>query len=68
MKQFIAKYLKFTRYKIDGWHLANSLSIMCFCAAIVTHKPCLFWFWEWAVAGALFNLCFNLFYNKVLKA
>jgi hypothetical protein len=62
-----ASYLKFTKYKIDAWHLANSGMIIAFCAAIVTYKSHLWWGWELLLAGTLFNLSFNLFYNKLLR-
>jgi hypothetical protein len=62
-----AKYLKFTKYKLDGWHLANSGWIISFCFAIVFHHSVLAWYWEVLIAGALFNLSFNLFYNKILR-
>lgn len=63
-----AHYLRFTKYKIDGWHLANSGMIVCFCLAFVFHHPFLKWWIELLITGVLFNVVFNLFYNKILRA
>lgn len=68
-----AKYLPFTKYKLDGWHLANSGEISCFCMAygiaLYGHYP-----QHWmvlvggfAASGLVFILSFNLFYNKILR-
>lgn len=62
-----ADYLKFTRYKLDAWHLANSGMIICFCGAFAVNESHLWWGWEFLIAGALFNVSFNLFYNKILR-
>jgi hypothetical protein len=63
-----AHYLKFTRYKIDGWHIANSLMILFFCLAIAFHKTGRFdVFLEVIMYGGLFDIAFNIFYNKILK-
>jgi hypothetical protein len=61
-----AKVPPLTKYKIDSWHLANSGMIVFFCAAIITYKPHLNWAIELVLAGAWFNIIFNLFYNKIL--
>jgi hypothetical protein len=62
-----APYLKGTKYRLDAWHLANSGMIVCFCVAAVLHRPALAWYWELLAGGILFNLSFNLFYNKLLR-
>jgi hypothetical protein len=64
-----ARYLKFTRYKIDAWHLANSGMIISFCTAVATNciHDHLHWLLRLIIAGTLFNLSFNLFYNKLLR-
>ncbi len=60
-------YLKFTKYKVDGWHLANSGMIVCFCVAVCLHHSALAWYFEIPIAGTFFNLSLNLFYNKILR-
>jgi len=62
-----ARYLKFTRYKVDAWHLSNSGMVIAFCLAIVCHHAVLHWFFELLLAGLFFNVTFNIFYNKVLR-
>lgn len=61
------KIVKGTKYRFDGWHLSNSLMIICFVVAAVLHEPVLAWYWEILIGGALFNLGFNAFYNKILR-
>jgi hypothetical protein len=66
-----AKYLKFTKYKLDAWHLANSGMIICF-----IFFGLLFPFSIWhvgvllaalVICGGAWVLAFNLFYNKLLR-
>lgn len=54
-------------YKVDGWHLANSGMIVSICLAIALHHPYTYWWLEVVAAGLIFNLSFNIFYNKVLR-
>lgn len=61
------KIIPGTKYKLDGWHLSNSFMIVCFIAAAVLHRPVFAWYWEIAIGGVVFNLCFNVFYNKILR-
>jgi hypothetical protein len=56
-----------TAYRADAWHISNSLMIISFCLAIVLHKPVLSWYYEFIIAGILFNGTFNIFYNKILR-
>lgn len=66
-------YIKFTKYHPDAWHIANSLMIIFFDAAIVSITTMLFnWSWYWFAAefiaiGICFNLVFNLFYSLLSK-
>lgn len=65
-------YIPFTKYHPDAWHLANTLMIWFFDAAIVCVSIVAFeWKWYWYVAefiaiGFLFISAFNLFYNRIL--
>jgi hypothetical protein len=50
-------------YKVDAWHLSNSAMIICFIGA-----GCFGLGWmQFIVAGFVFNIVFNLFYNKILR-
>lgn len=65
-----AKYLPATKYKVDAWHLANSFQIICWCAVIANVAIAdigYHWLIVFFAAGIIFNLSFNLFYNKILR-
>lgn len=64
-----AKTLKFTSYKVDAWHLANSGMIIswCFALAFYDNQLNINPFIVVIIAGIIFNLSFNLFYNKILR-
>lgn len=53
-------------YKIDGWHLAKSSMIVCLCLAIVFYTPMFGWI-DFVLFGLLWNLTFNIFYNRIFK-
>jgi hypothetical protein len=61
------KFLPLTKYRPDGWHLANSAMIVCFVCAAVLHRPVLAWYYEILIGGAWFIVVFNTFYNKLLR-
>lgn len=64
-----AKYLPPTKYKIDAWHLANSFQIICWCgvAALSSSEVRYPWYAIFIAAGIIFNISFNLFYNRILR-
>lgn len=62
-----AKQLPLTKYKFDAWHLANSGQIVCWCAALGITEGRYPWWVVFLAAGIIFNLSFNLFYNKILR-
>lgn len=63
-----AKFLPFTKYKVDAWHLANSLMITSFCGAIAAHPEIgMHWPVQLLLAGFLFIAVFNTLYNHVLR-
>jgi hypothetical protein len=71
-----AKFVPFTKYKIDAWHLFKSAMIVFICISImiafkggvyvdnsfVYNKIVLF-----LTMGLLWNGAFNLFFNKILS-
>lgn len=56
-----------TKYRLDAWHLSNSLMIVSFTLAYVFSPKSghIHWLIDFAIAGVLFILTFNTFYNKV---
>jgi hypothetical protein len=67
-----AKVLPWTKYKVDAWHVANSLQIICWCAAMagmtyILHRASFPWWAIFIGSGLLFNISFNLFYNKIFR-
>ena len=71
------KKFLFTNYKLDPWHLCNSMMILCFFAAMPLYKP-FAWLsflngaWQHiasiCVLGIWYNFLFELFYAKFLIA
>lgn len=55
------KYIPYTKYRFNSWHVANSLMICCFVYAITLK------IWFTLIIGIAFILVFNFFYNKVFK-
>ena len=53
-------------YKWDAWHMAKSGMIIFICLAVVFYHPFIVLV-DFIILGALWNLVFNLFYNKVFK-
>lgn len=65
------KFLPLTKYRPDGWHLANSLMIVSFICFGVFHLDGQGWAHKWwfelPAAGIIYNVVFNLFYDKILR-
>jgi len=53
-------------YKFDAWHICKSLMIIFMCLSIVFYTP-LAGILDVLLYGALWNLTFNITYNKILK-
>jgi len=61
------KFLPFTKYRPDAWHLANSIMIIAFIASVVLYLPILNRkVFDFTLYGLAFNLVFNLNYNHIL--
>jgi len=60
------KFLPFTKYPLDGWHIFNSIMILCFIVMNV-FKTEYQWYITIPLLGFIFILIFNFFYNKILK-
>ena len=52
-------------YKLDAWHLAKSCMILSMAGAVVVHNG--HGWMPFVYIGIVWNLTFNLFYNKVFK-
>lgn len=63
------KFLPFTKYPLDAFHLANSLMIFLFVGAVVVAAKQKWWISliAFAVLGLLFNGGFNLFWNHIFN-
>jgi hypothetical protein len=60
------RFLPFTKYRPDAWHLANSGMIICFIAAAsISDSIFSFWLINFVMLGIIFNLIFELFYGKI---
>jgi len=60
------KFIPFTKYRPDAWHLAKSTMIVLWCLAIVFYHsfiPVI----DFVVMGIVYNLVFNIFYNHIFK-
>jgi len=56
------KFIPFTKYRPDAWHLSKSLMVILFCTAIVTYHsfiPII----DFIIYGLLWNLIFNITYK-----
>lgn len=60
------KLLPLTKYKVDGWHVANSTMIGAFLSLIFSDIPYNL-FISYGVLTLEFILVFNLFYNKIFR-
>lgn len=70
-------FIRFTKYRADAWHLANSGMILFFIIAAIVFEPVnihigSFHLSIWGgflvvIYGYAFILPFNLFYNKILR-
>lgn len=58
---------KVFNYKIDAWHIFKSLMVINLCISVVFYSP-MFGIFDFILFGALWNLIFNIFYNKILKS
>ena len=59
-----AKKLPFTRYKLDAWHIAKSMMIICLAFSLTLDG--LVW-WEVPILGTMWNAVFTFFYHDALK-
>jgi len=54
-------------YKVDAWHISNSIMIIAFIVAVIINASPLKWYWQLLAGGVGFNITFNIFYNKVFR-
>ena len=58
------KFIPFTKYRLDAWHLFKSLMIIFIVLAIIFYNPFIYVL-DFVILGIIWNLVFNIFYNKV---
>lgn len=61
------KFLPFTKYRPDAWHLSKSGMIVFITLAIVFYNKQIHWGVDFLILGTLWNLVFNTFYNHIFK-
>jgi hypothetical protein len=63
-KKWFFGLLDYPTFLTDAWHFFKSSMIVLFCAAIVLYKPVVCPLIDFAIIGIVWNLAFNLCYNK----
>ncbi len=61
------KFLPFTKYRPDAWHLAKSGMIVFLCLAIVFFSTKGILLIDFLILGAVWNTVFNIFYNRIFR-
>ena len=54
------------QYPIDAWHLMKSGMVIIICFSIVLYTPIINIYVDFLIFGVLWNIIFNLFFNKIL--
>lgn len=54
-------------YPLDGWHIANSLQILCWFIVALVYSPTFMWYGDLACGGIVFIVVFNVLYNEVFR-
>ena len=57
---------KFFGWRYDCWHVAKSLMVVFCVLSIIIYSPILGGVFDFLLFGIVWNLTFNLFYNKIL--
>ena len=60
-------FIPFTKYRLDAWHLTNSLMIISFICLWVFGVHQFNWWIDLIAAGIIYNIAFSFFYDKVLR-
>jgi len=61
------KYIPFTHYKPDFWHLCKSVMICSLLAIPFVHNTLFHPLIDYVIFGLLYNITFELFYSKILR-
>jgi hypothetical protein len=62
-----APFVRFTKYRLDAWHLFNTGMQGFFIAAVFAYEPTMFGRWiDFFACSGVVVLVFNLFYNRLL--
>ena len=57
--------INYPTFLTDSWHFAKSLMIVLFVLSIVLYVPVVSPVVDFLIMGAIWNLTFNVFYNKI---
>lgn len=60
------KFIRYTKYRPDAWHLAKSCMLCSLIATAVTYEAVTWWWLDFMVLGLVWLGTFNLFYNRLL--
>lgn len=61
------KFVPFTKYRIDAWHLSKTFFICFFILALVFYNVICTKVVDILLFGLLWNIVYNFFYNHVFK-
>lgn len=59
--------INYPTFLTDAWHFFKSSCIVLFCAAIVLYKPVLGPLIDFIIVGVIWNVAFNICYNRIFK-
>ena len=60
------RFIPLTKYKLDGWHLSNSIMICSLVGLIFSNITFQQWY-LYPILGIVWIIIFNFFYNQILK-
>jgi len=61
-----AKFIPFTKYRVDAWHIFKSIMIVSICFSIVFYSPIVNVLVDFLIFGVVWNIVFNIYFNKAL--
>jgi len=70
------KFVTFTMYRADAWHLSKTIMLCCLCAVVVCYRPiitCFKVYWlniisDFMLFSTIWCTVFNLCFNRLLAA
>lgn len=65
LRKWFFGLLDYPTFLTDAWHFFKSSMIVLFSVAIVVYKPVVCPLIDFAIIGVIWNLAFNVCYNKI---